>query len=117
MIQPVALTRKNGNKKTIRRSALPTTRVKSGASSGLLSAEVIADLRDGFESNPAYRVALNAVTQTTADDIALNRAVINNTDFTFSHWLDDWSVTNQRASGRCWMFAGLNLFRVGAMKK
>src|SRR5262249_15260048 len=31
--------------------------------------------------------------------------------------LDDWKVTNQETSGRCWLFAGLNLLRVGAMRK
>jgi len=34
-----------------------------------------------------------------------------------SHQLDDWAVTNQKKSGRCWMFAGLNLLRVGAAAK
>lgn len=34
-----------------------------------------------------------------------------------SNLLDDWPVTNQKKSGRCWMFAGLNLMRAGAMKK
>ena len=31
--------------------------------------------------------------------------------------LDDWKVTNQEQSGRCWLFAGLNLLRVGVMRK
>jgi bleomycin hydrolase len=31
--------------------------------------------------------------------------------------LDDWSVTNQKNSGRCWMFAGMNLLRPPAMKR
>ncbi|GAH22303.1 unnamed protein product, partial [marine sediment metagenome] len=31
--------------------------------------------------------------------------------------IDDWSVTNQKKTGRCWIFAGTNLLRVGAMKK
>jgi bleomycin hydrolase len=84
---------------------------------GSLSADFLAALRQGFERNPAYRLAQNAITQTTADDVALNRAVVTNTDFSFSHWLDDWAVTNQKASGRCWLFAGLNLLRVGAMRK
>jgi len=70
-----------------------------------------------FDAQPAYRLAQNAIAQTTVDDIALNRSVITSTDHTFSHLLDDWAVTNQKKSGRCWMFAGLNLFRVGAMKK
>jgi bleomycin hydrolase len=57
------------------------------------------------------------VTQVTVDDVTLNRAVVASTDHTFSTQLDEWTVTNQKRSGRCWLFAGLNLFRVGAMKK
>jgi bleomycin hydrolase len=82
-----------------------------------LTPRLLAEFRRGFEANPAYKLAVNAVTQTPVDDVVLNRKVVTNTDFTFSHWLDDWAVTNQKGSGRCWMFAGLNLFRVGAMKK
>src|SRR6185503_13559954 len=88
-----------------------------GATSAAITPEVLASLRRDFESKPAYTLAQNAVTQCTIDDVALNRAVITSTDHTFSHLLDDWAVTHQKKSGRCWMFAGLNLFRVGAMKK
>jgi bleomycin hydrolase len=83
---------------------------------GALDRERLTHLRDEFNANPAYRIAQNAVTQVTIDDIALNRAVLNTTDHSFSHLLDDWAVTNQKQTGRCWMFAGLNLFRVGAMR-
>ena len=38
-------------------------------------------------------------------------------DSSFSIKLDDWKVTNQKSSGRCWLFATLNLFRPGTMKK
>jgi bleomycin hydrolase len=87
------------------------------SANGLLTPQLLTELRRGFEANPAYKLAMNAVTQTPVDDVALNRKVVTNTDFTFSHWLDDWAVTHQKMSGRCWMFAGLNLFRVGAMNK
>lgn len=87
------------------------------APEGSLTAETLARLQSAFERSPAYRLAQNAVTQVSADDVALNRQVVTRTDHTFSHLLDDWSVTNQKSSGRCWMFAGLNLLRVGAMKK
>jgi bleomycin hydrolase len=62
-------------------------------------------------------VVQNAVTQTSVEDIALNRDIVTSSDHSFSTTLDDWSVTHQKKSGRCWMFAGLNLFRPGAMAK
>ncbi len=74
-------------------------------------------LRKDFSVNPAYRLAQNAVTRVTIDDVAINRDVINSTDHSLSVLLDDWKVTDQQRSGRCWLFAGLNLLRVGAMKK
>ena len=84
---------------------------------GALTAEKLQRLAEGFGTRPAHRLAQNAVTQNTIDDVALNRSIVTGIDHTFSHLLDDWTVTNQKKSGRCWLFAGLNLLRVGAMKK
>ena len=84
---------------------------------GALTPHRIVTLRRNFEDNVVYRMAQNAVCKISVDEITVNREIITKSDFTFSHVLDDWSVTNQKSSGRCWMFAGLNLFRVGAMKK
>ena len=84
---------------------------------GTLSAGELELLRKDFSASPAYRLAQNAVTRVAVDDVAINREIINNTDHSLSTVLDDWKVTNQQRSGRCWLFAGLNLLRVGAMKK
>ncbi len=84
---------------------------------GGLDEQALASLRKSFTSDPHNKLMQNAVTQTAVDDVALNREVVTSIDHTFSHHLDDWEVTNQKSSGRCWMFAGLNLIRVGAMKK
>jgi len=73
--------------------------------------------RKDFAASPSYRLAQNAVTRVTVDDVSINRDVVNNTDHSLSILLDDWKVTDQQRSGRCWLFAGLNLLRVGAMKK
>src|SRR5262249_26284818 len=51
------------------------------------------------------------------DDVALNRQIVTSIDHTFSVQLDDWTVTNQKQTGRCWMFAGLNLLRWSARRK
>jgi bleomycin hydrolase len=73
--------------------------------------------RKDFAASPSYRLAQNAVTRVTVDDVAISRDVVNNSDHSLSILLDDWKVTDQQRSGRCWLFAGLNLLRVGAMKK
>src|SRR6266487_3765061 len=82
-----------------------------------LGAVALKSLRKDFAASPLYRLAQNAVTRVTLDDVAINREIINSTDHSLSVLLDDWKVTNQERSGRCWLFAGLNLLRVGAMRK
>jgi bleomycin hydrolase len=87
------------------------------ATASALSAEHIASFQQSFRANPAYRVSQNAVTQMSVEDVALNRDIITSIDHSFSTTLDDWSVTHQKRSGRCWLFAGLNLCRPSAMAK
>ena len=82
-----------------------------------LTSDDLELLRKSFSRNPAYRLVQNAVTQTSVDDLALDREIVVRTDHSVSHLLDDWAATNQKNSGRCWLFAGLNLLRVDAMRK
>ena len=77
----------------------------------------VAELRKGFAADPSNKVAQNAVTNVQLPDLTLDRNLVQNMDSSFSTKLDDWKVTAQMKSGRCWLFATLNLFRVGAMKK
>ena len=85
-------------------------------SKGVTKAQ-IEEFRKSFDSDPSATVAQNAVSNADLSTLALRRDLVQNMDFSFSTKLDDWSATNQRRSGRCWLFATLNLFRVGAMKK
>ena len=86
-------------------------------SGGELAAGTLKQLQSDFGTNPGLRIAQNAVTRTSVDHISLNRQVVNSTDHTFSTVLDDWKVTSQGRTGRCWAFAGMNLLRVGAKEK
>ena len=67
--------------------------------------------QENYEAQPAHQLMQNVVTQHDVNDVALNRNIVAQAANSFSTVLDDWSVTNQARSGRCWMFAGLNLFR------
>ncbi len=84
---------------------------------GTLAAGELERLRKDFSANPVYRLAQNAVTRVTVDDVAINREIVSGIDHSLSTTLDDWKVTNQERSGRCWLFAGLNLLRVGVMRE
>lgn len=65
----------------------------------------------------AFRTAQHALGAAPPKQAALSREAITTTHHTFSHVLDDWTPTHQHETGRCWIFAALNLFRVGAAKK
>ncbi|MBT6849328.1 MAG: C1 family peptidase [Planctomycetaceae bacterium] len=80
-----------------------------------LTDEYIAQLREDFDSHPTAQLMQNAVTRNGIDLISRNHSVVAATDHSFSNLLDSWKVTNQKQSGRCWLFAGLNLFRPAAM--
>lgn len=84
---------------------------------GALPIDEVTRMAGAFERDPRLRVARNAVATNCVLEVALDRDVVTSIDHSFSHRLDDWEVTNQKQSGRCWMFAALNLFRVGAMRK
>jgi len=88
-----------------------------GGTAENLQPKHIRFMQEAFDNIPHNRQMQNAVTVTAVDNLALNRAVVTSLDDSFSCKLDDWSVTNQKRSGRCWIFAGTNLLRVGAMKK
>lgn len=79
--------------------------------SGALSPEFIEELRDAYEMNAEDRGRFNAITGTDIKTLALNRDVVNGEDGHFSHKIKTKGITNQKASGRCWMFAGCNVMR------
>ncbi len=77
----------------------------------------IEKYREQFSADSLTSVAQNSVSNNELPSLAIRRDLVQSLDSSFSIKLDDWKVTSQMSSGRCWLFAALNLFRVGAMKK
>src|SRR6202020_536702 len=90
---------------------------EDAAMDGTLAGADLERLRKDFSADPVNRLAQNAVARVTVDDGSINRETVSSIDHSVSTTLDDWKVTNQERSGRCWLFAGLNLLRVGVMRK
>ncbi|MCI5872034.1 MAG: aminopeptidase, partial [Streptococcus sp.] len=68
-------------------------------------------LFDNYEANAKYQAIENAVTHNGLLKSLENRQSSIENDYVFSLDVTKDSVTNQKASGRCWMFAALNTFR------
>ena len=73
--------------------------------------------QEAFDAEPRHRMALNAVTKTSVRSVAMNRRAVIRNNHTFSHMVKAGAATSQNQSGRCWMFAGLNTFRMAAAKE
>ncbi|MEJ4112660.1 aminopeptidase C [Corynebacterium kroppenstedtii] len=76
-----------------------------------LSEHRLATLRSAIDDDPTHRVAMNAITTTDVDHVALHHSAVVALDETSEIKLDSLNVTDQKQSGRCWMFAALNVFR------
>jgi len=72
-----------------------------------------------FISNSTNRVARNALVRSDINNIAMNWDGFRMIDHTFSNVVSSEmdAVTNQKQSGRCWGFAGLNLMRLSLAEK
>lgn len=78
---------------------------------GALTPAHLTAMSRAFAADRTAKLAQNAVTVTTIDDIALDRSVVTAIDTSVSDKVDTWPVANQKKSGRCWLFAGLNSFK------
>ena len=70
-----------------------------------------------FESDIKNRVAMNSVVKNGINAAAENFAAFRETRHEFSITIETGEITNQKASGRCWMFAALNVMRLEIMEK
>ncbi len=81
-----------------------------------LTPELVAEIRADIDTDPQVRLSTNAVTAGGIDAASLDRQKAV-TPTSMSTKLDKWKVANQKKSGRCWLFAALNIMRAGVMEK
>ena len=89
----------------------------TAAAAGALPKKFVTELDKDFYADPMNRMRQNMFAEGDPGKMVLNQERAMSIDRTFSKVLDDWGATDQKGSGRCWLFAATNLLRVGAMKK
>ena len=72
-----------------------------------------------FNSKPINKLSRNALTRSNLLDVAMDWDSFRKIDHSYSDIIPNEmkKVTNQKSSGRCWGFAGLNLMRIEVAKK
>lgn len=78
---------------------------------GALTPGQIEKIRSDFQLDGHLRATRNALTSTSIREIAKNRDVLVDHDKKFSHKIKTKGISNQKSSGRCWMFAGFNTIK------
>lgn len=69
--------------------------------------------------DPKNRLALSALSSNDPKAVLTQRSatIVNTQNFNVKVKLEGAPITNQRSSGRCWIFAATNVFRVAIMKR
>ncbi len=81
-----------------------------------ISMQDLENFEKKFDADRANRVAMNAVVATGIAESAKNYETERYIPNEFSISLDRPEITDQKRSGRCWMFAALNVLRTEVIK-
>lgn len=73
--------------------------------------EDIDSYKQQFNQDRAKKIIANAIAKTGLQSAAYKNETLRDVRHMFSIDIKTMPVTNQKASGRCWLFAGLNLLR------
>ena len=84
---------------------------------GGLSPEMLSQIERQQPQNNADKALFNAIAANSIDDLAKNFRNQSNIDTYFSDETKSQSIHNQKSSGRCWMFSGLNVLRANFAKR
>jgi bleomycin hydrolase len=105
-------------KRTITLLVLALTAVGAAAQpKGSITPEMLTEIRKGYEGTPADKAIRNALNTTSITVLSANAENAAMIDTDFSDRVKTWGITDQKSSGRCWLFTGLNVLRAAASEK
>ncbi len=84
---------------------------------GGISNDMLEQMRKSYTNSPEQRAIKNALASTPIPKLIINSENLARIDKHFSHRVKTKGITNQKASGRCWLFAGLNILRAKMIHK
>ena len=91
--------------------ALSALGVSAQTPNGGIDAKMLDAIRQGYTNSSAERAVKNALAKGDIATLATNSDNLAMCDTHFSHRVKTSGITNQKSSGRCWLFTGLNVLR------
>lgn len=87
-----------------------------GSTAQNLDKTAIQEIRSSLKMDAYTKGMQNALSANDINKLAKNLANINEDDHHFTYRVDVKGITNQKSSGRCWLFTSLNMFRPKAIE-
>ena len=78
---------------------------------GGISTAMLGQIKQAYQHTAADRAIRNAISNNDINKLAVNHESLNQFETRFSHKVESKGITNQKSSGRCWLFTGLNVLR------
>ena len=87
------------------------------AQTGGISSKMLGEIQKQNKMTPAENALANAIAANSIDNLAQNRNNAAELDTYFSVETPKQTITDQKSSGRCWMFSGMNVLRANFAKR
>ena len=87
------------------------------AQTGGISSKMLGEIQKQNKMTPAENAIANAIAANSIDNLAQNRNNAAELDTYFSIETPKQTITDQKSSGRCWMFSGMNVLRANFAKR
>ncbi|MBR2015502.1 MAG: C1 family peptidase [Alistipes sp.] len=84
---------------------------------GGISAEMLERISQSYTGSAEQRAVKNALASNSIATLAINADNLAMCDTHFSHRVKTKGITDQKSSGRCWLFTGLNVLRAKMIEK
>ena len=91
--------------------------VMAQTKNGGISEDMLVRIRQGYTGTPEQKAVKNALASNSIATLAVNSENLSMIDTHFSHQVKTKGITDQKSSGRCWLFTGLNVLRAKMITK
>ncbi len=87
------------------------------AQAQVLTTEDIKKMAEELNKHPQKSALINAISNNNINSLALNNENKGEVNYFINHKVESKGVSNQKNSGRCWLFTGLNVLRAQVIQK